>query len=200
MLGRTGTSGEPDSDLPCTNNVDKFFEAVGGLPPFDSDDDDDNGSCAKEGEECDHPTWAVQKCCETGTRCELWQSTQYGRCSRQNAADNSPSPSPPPPPPPPPLPPPSQCQGTVVNEGEECDHPDWTNPQCCSQGLTCQYYQDTRYARCRSSAVLIPHSSCQGEAVQGGEECDHPEWSESKCCDQGLVCQYWQDTRYARCQ
>jgi hypothetical protein len=210
-LGRTGTSGSPASDLPCTNNVDKFLNAAvegggGGDPPPPTSDDAAEVflACAKEGEECSDPSWAVQKCCETGTRCDLWQNTQYGRCSRQSKLEEEEEEGNPPPP----LPI-SQCQGeVVVNEGEECDDPEWSNPKCCSQDLTCEYWEDTQYARCRSSTTTTTDDfsspsfsfSCQGESAHEGEECDHPDWSNPKCCSQDLTCEYWEDTQYARCQ
>eukprot|EP00931_Biecheleriopsis_adriatica_P047276 TRINITY_DN2722_c0_g1_i1.p1 TRINITY_DN2722_c0_g1~~TRINITY_DN2722_c0_g1_i1.p1 ORF type:complete len:516 (-),score=63.53 TRINITY_DN2722_c0_g1_i1:314-1813(-) len=190
--GETGTTGTPDSDLPCENNVLKFTEPVlvpspalvptpAPLPPLCE------GQAASGGE-CAQPGWTSEKCCPLGQQCISWQDSGYARCRSPALPTPAPVTAPAPTPS-------SSCKGEA-EAGSECAQPDWPSEKCCPLGFQCKFWQDSGYARCLEFGTTpLP---CTGQAG-AGEECARPEWNSMKCCAAGLKCQFWQNSGFARC-
>lgn len=204
--GETGTTGTPDSDLPCENNVLRFNATTSPPVPTpapvpvpvpipapilaSNQSTIPPSSCEGESEadgECAQPGWTSEKCCPSGHHCLYWQSTGYGRCRSsssslppQTAPARSPS---------------SSCSGEAA-AGSECARSDWPLEKCCPSGFRCKFWHDSGYARCHVIDAAPP--PCVGQA-EAGEECARPDWESVRCCAGGLGCLFWQDSGYARC-
>lgn len=202
--GQTGTTGTPDSDLPCENNVLKF-SATSPSPapmpasvpapvprPAPTPTSTHPSSCegnAEADSECDQPGWTSQKCCPSKQQCIYWQDSGYARC-RSDSTNSSPSPAP--------VTVPisnHSCSGEA-EAGGECARPGWPSEKCCPSGFWCKVWQDSGFARCHESNTSSP--PCVGQAG-AGEECARPEWESVKCCADNLHCLFWQDSGFARC-
>ena len=205
--GPTGTTGDPISDLPCTNNALTLSMADGGgattdggstaePPPIADPDtgpgaeDDCEGSPQQEGAECAWPpeVMLTQRCCAVGLRCVLWEDSGYGRCRKdpEQPAVGVPEvgdPSPLPTEDEQSSPGPSEgCQGDAI-AGEECARPEWENEVCCAEGTRCAYWQGSGYGRCRAFGPgASPRAPAQPEEEAGGAGCQLPGVEEGGEC------------------
>eukprot|EP00933_Yihiella_yeosuensis_P043009 TRINITY_DN376_c1_g1_i1.p1 TRINITY_DN376_c1_g1~~TRINITY_DN376_c1_g1_i1.p1 ORF type:complete len:533 (+),score=61.75 TRINITY_DN376_c1_g1_i1:65-1663(+) len=193
--GSPGTTGQPDTSLPCKNNRLMFDADLGIAPgsttststptPVTTSSAMPGAGCIKSGEVCAKPGWVPQACCEPSQTCQFYRDTGYARCllaattatttttaTTMTTTTTTMGPA-------------TGCRGAE----QICAEPGW-GPLCCPSGYKCTFHQDSGYARClrvEETACVAPHGACAG-----------PSWGPT-CCTAEYECSYYQNSGYARC-
>jgi len=170
--GASGTTGTPDSDLPCTNNALKFDAGSaapaatttpapppppGAPAPTPAPPDPHSpphSPCAGSHEVCAEPGLAPS-CCVLGHACTHYRNSGYARCLLASSGLVPPTPTPTLASAPAQTAAPAATPARAACTGphEVCAQPGW-GPACCSAGLRCTYYLNTGYARCLPPALV----------------------------------------------